>query len=142
MKNILSCKNCSVVLFISIVNFRLGRGPFATYDSSVTRLGEISPLRQKFKSFWPILEKLFSIWHNCVPTLSNILHFCPNFHCSKKHYSHLVTRPITPVTSQYQLHTISFANSVYFDYTTLDVVLKAPLLSAHQILIKFYGTVW
>ena len=39
---------------------------------SVTRFGEISPLWQKFKTFWLSLEGLFSIWQNFKPTLANI----------------------------------------------------------------------
>ena len=43
--------------------------------SSVYRFGEISPLRQKFKTIWQYLEGLFGIWHNFVSTLANFVCF-------------------------------------------------------------------
>ena len=51
--------------------------------TSVTRLGKISPLWQKFTSLWHIFDGLFLIWGNAEPTLANLLHYWPNFHCSK-----------------------------------------------------------
>ena len=48
---------------------------------SVTKLCEILPLWQKFKSLWQIFEGLFLIWQNVEPTLANLLHYWGNFHC-------------------------------------------------------------
>ena len=45
--------------------------------SSVTRFGKIK------KSFYPLLEQLFSIWKNCEPTMANISYLWANFPCYK-----------------------------------------------------------
>ena len=52
--------------------------------TSVSRFDEISPLWQKFKSFWPFLESLFRIWQNFVPTLDKFICYWVNFHCCKQ----------------------------------------------------------
>ena len=52
--------------------------------TSVTRFGEISPLWQKFKSFWPFLESLFRIWQKFLPTLDKFICYWANFHCCKQ----------------------------------------------------------
>ena len=51
--------------------------------SSVTRLGEISPLWQKFTSLWQIFDCLFLIWLNAEPTLANLWHYWANLNCCK-----------------------------------------------------------
>ena len=42
--------------------------------TSVTRFGEISPLRQKLTSLWQFFDILFLIWQNAGPSLVNLLH--------------------------------------------------------------------
>ena len=39
-------------------------------NSSVTRFGKISPLRQNFKQLWQILKGALSIWQNFEHTLA------------------------------------------------------------------------
>ena len=51
--------------------------------SSVTRMGEILPLWQNFKTLWQSFEGLFSIWQTFEPTLGCICTLKPNFHCCK-----------------------------------------------------------
>ena len=50
---------------------------------SVTRLGEILPPWKFFKSLWPFLKGLFSIWQNIQPTLASLLYFWGNLQCCK-----------------------------------------------------------
>ena len=63
-------------------------------DMITKQAPHISVIKGEYiKSVWPHLVKFlkvfsqflskFSNWHNWVPTLANILYFCPNFHCSK-----------------------------------------------------------
>ena len=64
--------------------------------TSVTRLGEISPLWQNLKVFGQLLKALFTIWQNCEPTLAFILYCWANLHALKwpnfeKYSRYLVT---------------------------------------------------
>ena len=52
-------------------------------SGSVTKFGEISPLRQNFKRLWEKLKGLFSIWLNSEHTLANSLCYWANFQCCK-----------------------------------------------------------
>ena len=45
--------------------------------TSVTRFGEISLIRQNYKSLWQFFEMGLSIWQNCEPTIANLA----IFHC-------------------------------------------------------------
>ena len=49
---------------------------------SVTRLDEISPLRQNFKVFGHFLSNYLVSWQNCHHTLANISYYWANFHCA------------------------------------------------------------
>ena len=50
---------------------------------SVTRFGEISPLRRNIKQLWQILKAPLSIWKNFEHTLANFLCNWANFQCCK-----------------------------------------------------------
>ena len=47
------------------------------HGNSVTRFGEISLIRQNYKSLWQFFEMGLSIWQNCEPTIANLA----IFHC-------------------------------------------------------------
>ena len=51
---------------------------------SVTRFGEIPPLRQNFKNLRQFLRfSLGSVGQNFEPTFANLFNYLANFHCSK-----------------------------------------------------------
>ena len=51
---------------------------------SVTRFGEISPLKQKFRTLWQYFKGLFGIGQSCEPTVGQFVFFWANFHCCKR----------------------------------------------------------
>ena len=52
-------------------------------EISVTRLGKILPLFQKFTILWQIFDCSFLIWQDAEPTLENLWHYWVSFHCCK-----------------------------------------------------------
>ena len=50
---------------------------------SVTRFGEILPIKQKFRNLWQHFKGLFDIWQSCEPTLGLFVCFWAKFHHCK-----------------------------------------------------------
>ena len=50
---------------------------------SVTRFGEISPIRRDFRSLWQTFECLICVWQNFEPTLALKKFLWDIFHCRK-----------------------------------------------------------
>ena len=50
---------------------------------SVTRFGEISPIRRDFRSLWQTFECLICVWHNFEPTLALKICYWDIFHFRK-----------------------------------------------------------
>ena len=62
--------------YLNDLNTNQIKWSFLLYDRySVTRFGEIWPLRQNFEGFF------LTIWQNIKPTLTNLLHYWANFPC-------------------------------------------------------------
>ena len=50
--------------------------------SSVTRFGEISPLRHKVEQLWPLWKGSFCIWQNFEHNFVNFIYLAHSHHCN------------------------------------------------------------
>ena len=88
--------DCPNVCKQSIESTNLAPRHLTYKDDSVTRFGEISPILQKVLSLWP-MDSWFLIWQNVEPSLANLVHYWPNFHCCwRPNINNLVTLKVEP----------------------------------------------
>ena len=88
--------DCPNVCKQSIESTNLAPRHLTYKDDSVTRFGEISPILQKVLSLWP-MDSWFLIWQNVEPSLANLVHYWPSFHCCwRPNSNNLVTLKVEP----------------------------------------------